>query len=368
MIEITVVGGGPAGLIAAREAARAGAEVVILEEHVEIGEPERCAGLLSLSGLEKLGFSVSGRYLQNIVRGAMIKSSRVGWNVLDAGRPVAAVISRSIFDKEIARQAEQAGAKIICGVRVKAVERDEEVFRITASDDLRRSPWVIDAEGAGAALLRRFLGAGAEPGRWIPIIQLIVENHGFDKRFVYIYLKDYLPDFFAYLIPVDESLGKLGVASKSPGLKKLLRRFLDEEFPGARCLSSSSHVVYAGYPLDSASLFPLRFVPVGDAAGHVKATTGGGVIMGGLIAAKIASAIAMSLKGGLPEKPLAEAREIIKELRRIALLRRLIGGMNSPLLDLLLALATSRIGGSYLSRRGDMDFQASSILGCAARC
>jgi flavin-dependent dehydrogenase len=368
MIEIAVIGGGPTGLIAAREAARAGAEVVVLEEHVEIGEPERCAGLLSLSGLEKLGFSANGKYLQNLIRGAMIKSSSGKWRILDVGRPVAAVVSRSIFDKEIARQAEHAGAEMICGVRVKAIKRDEEALRVTASNGPRRSSWVIDAEGAGAALLRRFLGAGTEPGRWIPIIQLIVENHGLDKRLVYIYLKNYLPDFFAYLIPVDESLGKLGVASRSPSLRKLLRKFLDEEFPGARCISSSSHVVYAGYPLDSVRLFPLRFVPVGDAAGHVKATTGGGVIMGGLIAARIASAIAMSLGGNTPEKPIAETKKIIEELRRIALLRRLIGRMSSPLLDLLIALATSKMGSFYLSRRGDMDFQASSTLGLRTRC
>ena len=363
MIEIAVIGGGPAGLIAAREAARAGAEVVVFEEHREIGEPERCAGLLSISGLERLGFSANGRYLQNIVKGAMIKSSGGRWRVLDVGKPVAAVVSRSIFDKEAARQAEHAGAEIICGVRVKAVKRCWGEFLITASDEIYQSSWVIDAEGAGATLLRRFLGAGTEPRGWIPIIQLIVENHGLDKRFVYIYLKDYLSDFFAYLIPIDGSLGKLGVASRSPNLRELLRRFLVEEFPDARCLSASSHVIYTGSPLDSTMLFPLRFVPVGDAAGHVKATTGGGVIMGGLIAARIASAIAASLRGSSSEKLLAEARRVVEELWRIAFLRRLIGGMSSPLLDLLTAIATSRMGSLYLSKRGDMDFQASSILG-----
>lgn len=363
MIELAVIGGGPAGLIAAREAARAGASVMVFEEHMEIGEPEKCAGLLSLSGLKRLGFSVSGKYLQNIIRGAVIRTSNGRWRILDAGRPVAAVVSRSIFDKEAAKQAEHAGAEIVCGVRVKAIKRDGGEFRITASDSIRQSLWVIDAEGAGAALLRRFLGAGTEPRKWIPIIQLIVENHGLDKRFVYIYLKDYLPDFFAYLIPIDESLGKLGVASRSPDLKKLLIRFLGEEFPDVLCLNSSSHVIYTGSPLDSTILFPSRLVPVGDAAGHVKATTGGGVIMGGLIAARIASAIAARLNGCSPERPLAEARKLIKELRRIAYLRRLIGRMNSPLLEILIAIATSKIGSPYLSRKGDMDFQISSILG-----
>jgi flavin-dependent dehydrogenase len=84
MIELAVIGGGPAGLIAAREAARAGASVIVFEEHMEIGEPERCAGLLSLSGLKRLGFSVSGKYLQNIIRGAVIRTSNGRWRILDA--------------------------------------------------------------------------------------------------------------------------------------------------------------------------------------------------------------------------------------------------------------------------------------------
>ncbi len=363
MIEIAVIGGGAAGLIAAREAARMSAEVTVFEEHEGIGEPERCAGLLSLSGLEKLGFSANGSYLQNIVRGAMIKSVRGKWRILDAGRPIAAVVSRRLFDKEIAKQAEQAGAEIICGVRVENVKRNENSFQINTSGGSYRSRWIIDAEGAGAALLGRFLRAGSEPRRWIPIIQLLVENHGLDRRFVYIYLKNYLPDFFAYLIPIDESVGKLGIASRNPGLRKLLKKFLEEEFPGVRCLDSFSHVIYTGHPIDSTALFPMRFIPVGDAAGHVKATTGGGVIMGGLIAARIASAAAISLKKGSPDMLIAEAREMIRELERIAFLRRLIGRMNSPFLGILIALATSKLGGFYLSKSGDMDFQASSVLG-----
>lgn len=363
MIEVAVIGGGPAGLIAAREAARRGVEVTVFEEHAEIGEPERCAGLISLSGLKELGLSANGGYLQNIVRGVMIKTYMGLWRTLDAKEPVAAVVSRRLFDKEIARQAEKAGAEIICGARVKNIERNEACLRMITSRGVYRASWVIDAEGAGATLMRRFLGAGVEPRKWIPVIQLMVEGHGLDARFVYIYLKDYLPDFFAYLIPIDDHFGKLGIASRIPGLRRLLERFLNEEFPDARRLNSFSYIVYTGYPLDSTKLFSAKFIPVGDASGHVKATTGGGVVMGGLIAAKIASAIAMTLRNESPEKFLAEASRIIGELQRIAFLRRLIRGAKLPFLELLIMLATSRIGNLYLLRRGDMDFQVSSILG-----
>lgn len=336
---------------------------MVFEEDEEIGEPERCAGLLSLAGLEKLGIPARGKYLQNLVKGAVIKGVSGRSRVIDAGRPIAAVVSRRLLDKELARRAERAGARIVCGVRVKKVMRCGEPLILETAERSYCSRWVIDAEGAGAALLRRLTGVGTDFRKWVPIIQLIVEGHDLDRRFVYIFLKRYLPDFFAYLIPVDEGIGKLGIASRTPTLRRLLERFIREELPGIRPIHLSSHVIYTGYPIDSTRFFSSRFIPVGDAAGHVKATTGGGVVMGGLISAEIASAVAASLRGGSPGRFLREARRIIWELRRIALLRRLLGRMSSPYLEPLISLATSGIGEAYLSRRGDMDFQVSSLIG-----
>lgn len=362
MLELAVIGGGPAGLIAAREAASRGVEVAVFEEHPEIGEPERCAGLLSLSGLRRIRVSPFGKHLQNLVRGAVIKSIAGKFYSIDLGMPVAAVVSRRVFDKELARQAEKAGAEIICGTRVKKVLRSGEAFTLQAENRRFNAKWVIDAEGAGASILKSFLGIRTEPSKWIPITQLIVEGHGLDKDFAYIYFKRYLPHFFSYLVPIDEDLGKLGVASRAPNLKKLLDRFLMEEFSSAQILSSSHYVVYTGFPIDSNKLFAGRFVPVGDAAGHVKATTGGGVVMGGCISLNLALAIAEEIRGGCSEKFLRESGRVIAELRKIALLRKLFTNMASPALELLLSLLLSSLGKALLSRSADMDFQVSSLL------
>ncbi len=363
MLELSVIGGGPAGLIAAREAARRGVEVAVFEEHPEIGEPERCAGLLSISGLEKIGVSAYGPYLQNLVRGVVIRNIAGRSYLIDSKRSMAVVVSRKLFDLELAKQAEKAGARIICGNRVKKILRCGQAFSLTTTAGDFRSKWVIDAEGAGGSLLRSFLGVGTEPSKWIPIIQLIVENHNLDKRFVYIYFKKYLPHFFSYLIPIDEDLGKLGVASRVPDLKKRLKRFLKEEFPDVRILGRSSHVIYSGFPVNSCLLFPLRFIPVGDAAGHVKATTGGGVIMGGLISENMASAIAEKIEGRCPQRFLAASKKVVAELKKIALLNNLIKRGSYTAVTPILALASSKIGEAYLSRSADMDFQVTSILG-----
>ena len=47
MKDVIVVGAGPAGLYTALRAAEAGLDVLVLEEHPEIGMPTHCTGVVS---------------------------------------------------------------------------------------------------------------------------------------------------------------------------------------------------------------------------------------------------------------------------------------------------------------------------------
>ena len=52
--DVIVVGGGPAGLAAARSLAGDGRSVLVLEEHAVVGEPVHCTGLLGLDAFDEL--------------------------------------------------------------------------------------------------------------------------------------------------------------------------------------------------------------------------------------------------------------------------------------------------------------------------
>ncbi|MBI5133608.1 MAG: FAD-dependent oxidoreductase, partial [Thaumarchaeota archaeon] len=54
MTDVHVVGGGPAGAVAAASAARKGHNVILSEEHECIGMPVHCSGLFSRTGLESI--------------------------------------------------------------------------------------------------------------------------------------------------------------------------------------------------------------------------------------------------------------------------------------------------------------------------
>ena len=49
--DVAVIGAGPAGSMAAKYAAKSGANAVILEEHPAVGWPVECAGLLGFSSI-----------------------------------------------------------------------------------------------------------------------------------------------------------------------------------------------------------------------------------------------------------------------------------------------------------------------------
>ena len=359
MAKVAVIGGGPAGLLAAREICRRGLDLYVFEEDLEIGWPERCGGLLSLSGLERISAPKPMKYVLNLIRGAIFHSPSGHEFKLDAGRWVAAVISREKFDRMLGEEVEKMGGEILCGVRVRDVKRVGESFDLDLGEKRFSADWVIDAEGMSSKLMRKILGCSTDRKRWIPIIQLTAQGHGLDPSFVHLYFKEYLPDFFAYLIPLNEEVGRIGVATKLKGLELRMRRFISEEFPRIQVLRRISYAIYVGRP--TWTELSQRFIPVGDAAGHVKATTGGGVIMGGLISMNMASAISELELGNDPSNYVREARRVYRELEEIFHLRRLIENIPIKFYDEIFKLADEMSIEDYLRRFGDMDFQSTSL-------
>jgi len=138
--DIIVVGAGPAGCAAAKAASLHGADVIMIEEHPIIGAPRHCPGRLHSSSftrgiLEDLDPRVivceykSRRYFAP--SGKIIKETPL---------PPESVyqVQRDEFDRELARQAALAGAKIVLNTRVTGLKKENDRIRgvTTASSDM----------------------------------------------------------------------------------------------------------------------------------------------------------------------------------------------------------------------------------------
>ena len=72
-VDVVIVGAGPVGGYLGNKLSRAGLSVLMLEEHLEIGRPFQCAGLVTPEAMSKVGLESS---ILSSVWGARIHSPR----------------------------------------------------------------------------------------------------------------------------------------------------------------------------------------------------------------------------------------------------------------------------------------------------
>jgi digeranylgeranylglycerophospholipid reductase len=165
-VEVLVVGGGPAGLAAARAAATAGASTLVLERGHTIGLPVRTSGASWLRDLRALG--IPSELAQPVDRLRLISPGLTAW--WNAPQPLACVLDVTETYRYLAAEAERAGARLCLGQRVERPLLDRGVVLGVVTQGSEgasyRARVVIDASGAsravaGHAALRALATAGA---------------------------------------------------------------------------------------------------------------------------------------------------------------------------------------------------------------
>ncbi len=373
--DIVVVGAGPAGLLAAREAAHRGVGVLVLEEHEEIGVPDHCAGLLSISGLRSLGLNPPRRVVQNQVEGAAIYSPS-GFSVhIERGRHEALVVDRPSFDKWLAELAMDAGAEIQTKTRVVDVKRDSGIEGVKTYTDSTMeiiSSVVIDGEGS-RCILSRMAGLPRVPRKsMLPAYQFEVRNARVHEDLVEMFYGNRIaPGFFAWIIPLGESRARVGLAARDKSkirLQAAIRHhpLMRERLQGARIERGLGGTVLVGLPV--ARTYAPGFLVVGDAAGIVKATTGGGIIFGGG-AAQIAGAVAAEYvkirenhERTLSKYEHAWRARYGRDLKVMYLTQKVIAALSDKGLDALIKNATELGLLNTIKESGDMDRQGQVIF------
>lgn len=360
--DVVVIGAGPAGLIAAREAARRGVNITVLEEHAEIGVPCHCAGLLSVEGLKDLGVPLSANFVQSRLKGARFYSPSGLSFAVGRQEAVACAVDRSMFDKFLAEQATNAGAEIRTESRVKKISRRDKRIAVEGSFPPISAGVVVDAEGAVSRFVKTMGLKPLESRGVLPALQFELEDVNVDTAYTEIHVGNKVaPGFFAWVIPLGSDSVRVGLACKRANVREKLESFIQRRFGKfKRAAGRSGRLITCG-PISRT--FDDNFIVVGDAAGQVKPTTGGGVILGGMCASFAGEIAAESVKNGNYGAVFLEKYErlwkskLSGEFKTMRLARQVINRLSDKTIDKLFKFVLDKNLQEEFSVKGDIDFQ-----------
>lgn len=290
MLDVAIIGGGPGGLSAARRLADGGSSVTVFEEHDRIGTPVHCTGVLAQEVIASLDLPASA-VLNPLSTVRFVAPAGHSFDYTTATTE-AVVIDREAFDNALARRAEAAGATIIRGQRVTGIEPAADGVTVSiANGEAVRARAVVLACGANYAFQKR-LGLGM-PTTFLQSAQLELPADRIGDVEIH-FGSEIAPKGFAWAVPVqrtDGTYARIGVMADGDAsvyfsrmLARIRERWAvavpDTMMPRRRML-----------PLASVKRsYGDRVLAVGDAAGLVKPTTGGGIyysVVSGEIAAEI---------------------------------------------------------------------------------
>jgi digeranylgeranylglycerophospholipid reductase len=310
--DVIVVGAGPAGSVAALNAA-ADSDVLLIEKRPEIGAPVRCAEAVPLvetpfvfhTSFEKY-VKPDKKWVASEVKGVRATAPdgtivEVSGEMFGKEDPLGIVLERKLFDRQLAKDAARSGAHVAVRTRATGLiledgaVRGVKLSRLGEEFDVR-AKLVIGADGVESQV-----------GRWAGInttlklkdiescAQYHMQNVELMDNTLDFYFGSSAPSGYAWAFPKGDGAGNIGLGvlgSKLSGKRPLayLDEFVAQRFPdgkpvelmmGACPVSGAlSHIVGNGLML------------VGDAAHHTEPITGGGImaaLQSGTIAGQVAN-------------------------------------------------------------------------------
>lgn len=358
--DVVIAGGSISGLLAAREIAAGGLSVAVLEEDAEIGTPEHCGGLVSISGIQNLGIVPDIDTIENNrIAHAKILSPSSCFEI-SAERQKVIVLDRRAFDKQIAFQAQKKGAEIRVKCSMRSFGKEGSEYAVKTSEGDLSCNFFVDARGIASIISRNRQGVLHSAqyevyASWIEADTIEVEFNS-----------QQYPGFFAWVIPTSRGRGKVGVAGRRINAASALQTYID-----GKGKHSIVRKVYAPIWINGPvrSFVSERTITVGDAAGQSKPTTAGGIYtcgMGGVLAGR-ALVNAAEKKNDERQKQLLLRQyesnwlSIFKpEFDKMLLARRLLERMDNKAIDELIAAVPVEIV-QEASVNGDFDFHSTAL-------
>ena len=309
MDDVVVVGAGPAWNNAALELASRGFGVRVIDSRTNIGD-KLCTGIIGAECASR--FPLGAELVYHEARSAKLVTPEKATLHFSVATPQAKIVDRVSYVASFAHRAEAAGAAYHLGERVPEINPEGSGVSIRTDQNHYRARSVIIAAGFGTPLTNNVgLGKVAD---YVTAVQ--AEAAIGDEDQVEIHLgQSVAPGFFSWIVPTRPGRALVGLLTRRKAQQHMddfLRR-LESEGRIQRVMKEPSSW---GIPLR-----PLRhtlrerILVVGDAAGQVKPTSGGGIYYSLLSSEIAADVLAGALStGDLSSRCLSNYQRRWKEL------------------------------------------------------
>lgn len=366
--DIIVIGGGSSGLNTARILSGRGMDVVVLEREKEIGKNSVCTGVVGKEAFDELEISRSAVC-------ASIKDVRFispFGTVLTYQHPdpFAYVVDRSCIDTALADDIRSNGARIELGVGVSEIFAGDGFAEVLAVDvngeELRyRAEMIVVATGIEHGLTKK-IGMGFSK-KFINGIQAEIRSDEV-KQTTLTMGNAVAPGAFGWAVPLNDGRLRIGLMTdRNPKFyfDSLVKSLLPQTNNNIKEENICFRPVAQGI---LSKTYGDRVVAVGEAAGQVKATTGGGIYFG-MLCAGIASEVILKNWSGknLSASYLAEyetlwKQKILKELMVGLYARKLASKLTDTQIEKLFFMAKTNGAFSFIKRHGHFDWHSDLIL------
>jgi len=276
MIEIAVVGAGPAGSFCAYCLAEDSLYPVIFDHTHPREKP--CGGLVTPLAQRLFPF-LKELPIKHGEKSEIHLISPSGRQVcISIRRSKIRTFSRLKLDKFLVNMAVKKGAELI-QEKVVALERKKDFWKVKTACGSYQAKILIGADGVNSLVRRSIIGPLSKMDKGICCGYLV---RGLEKEDIVIRFLAHRKGYM-WVIPRDDQTS-LGIgtfeSSRSYGLRQELDIFIQQQYPHAEMISRWAALIpnIKNFKTLQIPIAGLNWILIGDAAGHVSPTTGEGIM------------------------------------------------------------------------------------------
>ncbi|MBN1923378.1 MAG: NAD(P)/FAD-dependent oxidoreductase [Nanoarchaeota archaeon] len=272
--DYVIIGAGPAGSYLAKKLAMRGASVSVFEKEKKVGIPVQCTGLFT----EKIKQFVNTNKnfvvnttnkieLHSVKSKALIKSNEI-------------VVNRTRFDNYLKEEAEKSGVDYYLNHCLTGYKMKNNRVELFFDNGLKvDSKNIIGCDGPLSTVNKLF--KLNEDNKCFFAKQFVVKSEEFNNDTFHAYFGEEYNDFFSWIVPCGKNCLRIGTGNSNHLIvNKLLDYFIKKLRIKAKILDVNAGLIPLHDPdrvlfkrFNSSNVYLM-----GDAAGIVKATSGGGVV------------------------------------------------------------------------------------------